>query len=401
MSQSQWIVLIAGLFGLQMGVVCLALLRTPGMGGIGLKPWAAAGLAVCAAAVALVSRQWLPGGSPQGLAELMLVLALSAMLYGTRRFFGKRGHGWIWVALNAVILAAVGWMTLSRAPEYVVLLGLAAAGAVYALGLALIVLARVAGRRGIGRLAALSLLLIALASTLVSLLQAYAAAQDGRLFLPVEAGSLGVLHVFAAAGLSISFALMAYDRLRRLLEQRARHDDLTQVLTRGAFWEDFEAACEQAERKGQPLTVAFVDLDHFKAINDLYGHLAGDGVLRHFAGLLSRSVRAEDVVGRLDGEEFGIVMPNTSLDRGRAATLKLSTLVRGTPCPSEPDAIHYTVSVGMAERRPGEGPDALMRRADSALYEAKTMGRNCVASDAGRPQDSLPRFVRARDKAPH
>lgn len=402
MFQSQWIVLIAGLFGLQMGVVCLALLRTPGMGGMGLKAWAAADFAVCGATAVLALRQGLPGWPFDGLAELVLVAALSTMLYGTRRFFGKRGYGWGWTAFHIAGVLGAGWLAASGAGQGAVALLLAAVGGLLALGLALTVVPRIAAKRGTGRLAALSLLVIALVAAVVSVLQSYAAlrallAPAGWPALLVDPASLHVVHAFAAVSLSISFALMAHDHLRRLLEQRARHDDLTHVLTRGAFWDAFKGACEQAERQRQPLTVAFVDLDHFKAINDLYGHLAGDGVLRHFAGLLSRSVREEDLVGRLGGEEFGIVMPNMTLERGRAATLRLSTLVRGTPCPSEPDAIHYTVSIGMAERLPGEDADALMRRADIALYDAKMMGRNCVSSDTGQPPDPA-RALRAREK---
>jgi diguanylate cyclase (GGDEF)-like protein len=164
-----------------------------------------------------------------------------------------------------------------------------------------------------------------------------------------------------------------------MLERRARHDDLTDVLLRGAFWEELEAACLRAERQRKPMTVAFVDLDHFKAINDVYGHLAGDSVLRHFAGLLRKAVRHGDVAGRLGGEEFAIVMPDTALEPGRLACLRLATAVRATPCPSEPDPIAYTVSIGVAARQPGEGADALMRRADRALYDAKLKGRNCVS----------------------
>jgi len=238
--------------------------------------------------------------------------------------------------------------------------------------------------RGTGRLAALSLVLIVIAAAAINAwtvaLPLAAVMQGGAWPRPMPwDGELAMLNVFALVGVSVSFALMAHDRLRRMLERRARHDDLTDVLLRGAFWEELEAACLRAERQRKPLTVAFVDLDHFKAINDVYGHLAGDSVLRHFAGLLRKSFGQFDVAGRLGGEEFAILMPDTALEQGRLACLRLATAVRATPCPSEPDPIAYTVSIGLAARQPGEGADALMRRADRALYDAKLKGRNCVS----------------------
>ncbi|MNY25414.1 putative diguanylate cyclase YcdT [compost metagenome] len=144
--------------------------------------------------------------------------------------------------------------------------------------------------------------------------------------------------------------------------------------------------------------MAFIDLDHFKAINDLYGHLAGDSVLRHFAGLLRKAAPPGAVLGRLGGEEFAIVLPDTGMEAGRAVSLRLNAIVRGAPCPSEPDPIAYTVSIGMAERQAGENADAVMRRADRALYDAKQMGRNCVSShDSGEPV-GMPRRPRVRER---
>ena len=244
--------------------------------------------------------------------------------------------------------------------------------------------------------------LVALACTVFAGAQAWAPLSmlvDGRALMTAgERDNITLCFVFGVVGLSVSFALMAHDRLRRIIERRARHDDLTDVLSRGAFWEELEVACKRAERQRAPFTVAFIDLDHFKAINDLYGHLAGDSVLRHFAGLLRKAAPARAVLGRLGGEEFAIVMPDTTLETGRAISVRLSALVRAAPCPSEPDAIAYTVSIGMAERQPGENADAVMRRADRALYDAKQMGRNCVSSHDAAEAAGMPRRPRVRER---
>nr|WP_315593294.1 GGDEF domain-containing protein [uncultured Cupriavidus sp.] len=417
MFQSQVVVLIAGLFALQMAIVCAVLRRSAGMERSGLTSWALGDLIVALAVVLLAAHAYRPAWPLTALPELALTAGLSMMVYGTRHFAGKPGRGIVLAVLNlpgmtALVLHAssemagvvAGLQPFPVSAPAVAGLTLAASAIQVLLLLELIriTVPRLPAKRGTGRLAALCLILVALACTVMAGAQSWfllSSLVDGH---PPQAfeeqGGISVWFVFGVVGLSVSFALMAHDRLRRIIERRARHDDLTGVLSRGAFWEELEDACKLAERQREPISVAFIDLDHFKAINDLYGHLAGDSVLRHFAGLLRKAAPARAVIGRLGGEEFAIVMPDMTLETGRAISLRLSALVRATPCPSEPDAIAYTVSIGMAERQPGENADAVMRRADRALYDAKQMGRNCVSSHDAGEGVGMPRRPRVRER---
>ncbi len=390
MFQSHIVVLIAGLFALQMAVVCVVLRRSAGMERSGLTSWALGNLAAAIASVLSAVQELRPLWLVPESTDLALLAAMSVMAVGARHFAGRPGRAAPMLALNLAAGAAVAWLDLApqffkmppALPEMAPLL--TACHIVLLLDLARSIVPSVPSSRGTGRLAALSLVMIVFAAAGINawmVARPLAAVVQGGAWprpMPWD-GELAMLNVFVLVGVSVSYALMAHDRLRRMLERRARHDDLTGVLLRGAFWEELEAACLQAERQRQPLTVAFVDLDHFKAINDVYGHLAGDSVLRHFAGLLRKACGPRDVAGRLGGEEFAIVMPDAALENGRLTCLRLATSVRTTPCPSEPDPIAYTVSIGLAVRHAGEGADALMRRADRALYDAKLKGRNCVS----------------------
>ncbi len=386
MFQSHMIVLIAGVFALQMAVVCAVLRRTPGMAMSGLTSWALGDLMAALAAVMPVAAGFAGYWLAADAVDMGLFSAVSLMVVGTRHFAGKPGRASVLIAANVLLVAAIAggtwlthadwleplrpWMPAVLRLGHVLLL----------LDLARSVAPLLAQKRGTGRLAALSLVVIAAACAGLNAWKLAGSIGQPAVAGPLlRDGSLVVLNVFAVVGLSVSFALMAHDRLRRMLEHKASHDDLTGLLARTAFWQALEAASTHVDRHGKPLTVAFIDLDHFKAINDVYGHLAGDSVLRHFAGLLRKTAGPEDIIGRLGGEEFAVVMPDTTIERGRAVSMHLSTTVRNTPCPSEPDAIAYTASIGMAQREPGESVDSLMRRADQALYDAKQRGRNCVS----------------------
>ena len=143
---------------------------------------------------------------------------------------------------------------------------------------------------------------------------------------------------------------------------------------------------ERAQRHGAPLSVLLMDLDHFKHVNDLHGHAAGDGVLRAFADVVRACVRAVDVIVRRGGEEFVLIMPATDVAQARVVAERVRARVAGRPLYVRSElAIEQTVSIGAATWDGREAPESLEERADMAMYEAKRRGRNrvVVAGEAG------------------
>lgn len=163
-----------------------------------------------------------------------------------------------------------------------------------------------------------------------------------------------------------------------------RHDDairdhLTGLANRRAL---FEAAERELGRSGiapRPTALLVIDADHFKAINDRHGHPGGDRVLRHLAGLLGETFREVDVVARIGGEEFAVLLPSTDLARALMVAERLRASVAAHPAMVDGQPVRYTVSTGVAIAPDGEGGiDRLLARADAALYAAKRTGRNRV-----------------------
>jgi diguanylate cyclase (GGDEF)-like protein/PAS domain S-box-containing protein len=179
----------------------------------------------------------------------------------------------------------------------------------------------------------------------------------------------------------VGFAEMsAQKELEERLRTLATTDGLTGVFNRRHFLELAEAELERAARYSRPTSVAVVDIDLFKRINDELGHAAGDAALRGLTSILRRELRSVDVVGRLGGEEFGVLLPETSrraaeqtVDRLRRTVGERSFAEHGLPA-----GRRLTVSIGVAERRPGEPLPALLERADAGLYRAKASGRDRV-----------------------
>jgi diguanylate cyclase len=168
-------------------------------------------------------------------------------------------------------------------------------------------------------------------------------------------------------------------------EQRAKTDVLTGLPNRLAFEEFFADAQAKAGKNGRPLSVLLIDVDHFKRFNDDFGHGVGDQVLRLIARVLQERVREQDLPARYGGEELIAVLPNSDLAacvavaeniRRSIAECKITRRSTGTPLPS------ITVSIGVAQWRPGESMSDLIERCDRALYEAKDAGRNRVLTAA-------------------
>ncbi|WP_025855258.1 diguanylate cyclase [Pseudomonas sp. CHM02] len=167
------------------------------------------------------------------------------------------------------------------------------------------------------------------------------------------------------------------ERAHSISTRAAQTDELTGLMNRRAFFEHAQVLYEQCRHNRQPLCALMMDMDHFKAINDTYGHQAGDQVLRQIGGVISASFRQADVYGRLGGEEFAVLLPNTSLDTARAIAEQLIKAISGLA--SEP--VHgLTASLGVASTHARDQDlHGLMNTADKALYRAKAQGRNQVA----------------------
>jgi two-component system cell cycle response regulator len=165
------------------------------------------------------------------------------------------------------------------------------------------------------------------------------------------------------------------------LEGQLFEDPLTRLHNRRFIFGQLSALVSGARRHGRPLAVAMVDVDGFKAVNDRYGHEAGDKVLVATAEALQRALRAEDVLGRLGGEEFLALLPDTNDAAAARAAERLRAAVSNAGGP-----MRVTASVGWAVLLPGEAPDDLVRRADDALYAAKQDGRDRVRGAATLPR---------------
>jgi len=171
----------------------------------------------------------------------------------------------------------------------------------------------------------------------------------------------------------------------RRIERHLYEDPLTRIHNRRFLFSHLHALVSGARRHDRPMSVAIVDLDGFKGVNDRLGHAAGDALLVAVARALRGGLRKEDAVGRLGGEEFLALLPDTGPSAAMRAAERLRAAVAAADGP-EP----VTASVGWATLEPGEDADDLVRRADDALYEAKAAGRDCVRGAVGAPA-SLPR----------
>jgi diguanylate cyclase (GGDEF)-like protein len=187
--------------------------------------------------------------------------------------------------------------------------------------------------------------------------------------------SIGVLVV---PSLTLGMVLMVHDRMLQERESEANTDSLTGTLARKAWWLLAEKTLARAARGDLQLSLLMLDIDRFKDVNDTYGHALGDAVLKHFGKLGAAALREEDIIGRLGGEEFAVLFPDTRIDAAAFATSRLLDAVRNTGCVQGDRTIAYTFSGGLAEWDGEESMEMLMQRADRALYTAKMEGRDRV-----------------------
>ena len=177
----------------------------------------------------------------------------------------------------------------------------------------------------------------------------------------------------------LTYILLANLRHRRELQRLANVDALTGLANRRSTAALASDALARASFEHEPVTVALIDLDHFKAINDRCGHAVGDGVLREFAERASQCLRGSDILGRWGGEEFLLVLPGTTLDMAVASLERLRLLALDIPLPPNGDGLRVSLSAGLASNEADVSSlDEIVARADAGLYAAKADGRNVV-----------------------
>ena len=175
---------------------------------------------------------------------------------------------------------------------------------------------------------------------------------------------------------------------KRMLEQRrmAMSDALTRLPNRLAYDERLQQEYERWRRYQRPLTLAVCDIDHFKSINDNYGHLAGDKVLRVVAKALRGRLRQTDFIARFGGEEFVVLLPETTVENALHAMDSIRLAIANCPFHFRGQPVTITLSMGLAAFIPGSRPDTVFKRADAALYRAKQSGRNLCLIDTAEKE---------------
>jgi diguanylate cyclase (GGDEF)-like protein len=165
------------------------------------------------------------------------------------------------------------------------------------------------------------------------------------------------------------------------LERIASTDMLTGLPNRLSFFTAAHAEMTRASRMGSTLSLLMIDLDHFKQVNDNFGHHGGDQALRAFAGACRKVLAGKDIIGRLGGEEFAVLLPHADIDQARDVAERIRRAVEDIRLAGNLSGLRITSSIGVARVRPGErNPDGALARADAALYLAKKQGRNCVVA---------------------
>lgn len=353
----------------------------------GLQLWAG-GLAMHAAGYLFLG---LRGQMDEALSILagnaLSSLALSLLLAAVLRFYGTKPRWALLLAPPALLLAVLTLLLEDYSAR------VAVASAMYAAqGSAVIAVLLSRRHRTVGR----GVWLVMAGMGVEALLMAVRAAgsavstpKPDQMLQPGLAQTATFLGIFAILLItSLGFIFMTKERADETNRLLAAADPLTGAANRRSIIEALDRDVGRAIRTREPLALMMLDLDHFKQVNDSFGHLAGDAVLRSLMALVRQRIRSQDIVGRYGGEEFLVVLPDTHLAGVQRLAQDLCDAVAAHSVVVQGQRINFTVSIGAFGGRLelGDSWDLLIHAADSALYRAKGAGRNCVEVTPALPR---------------
>ena len=371
----QTVIVLTGLMGGLMSLVLYSLKRNYPASIKGLGHWCIAFLLLFLAGVLIGGRGRLPEVITISFANLLLWSGVYLSYAGTQLFFGMRPRAWPWMLLITAAFLSSLWFS-QVTPNYVIRLAsfTALMALLFAVHAWLILrqgpLTFAKALTGLALLAMTGIQLMRLVTS--PMIPPQSGIADNSVYQAIYITSFA----FVTLLLSIGLVLMATDRLRAELEHLATHDSLTNALTRRHMDEACRRELERSRRNDRSTALLMMDLDHFKAINDTHGHQAGDQVLTNFVIKVNSLLRPADQLGRFGGEEFVLLLPETSLEDA----LQVAERIRAV-CAEPAHRAACTVSIGVASTlNERDTVDALLARADAAMYRAKDNGRNRIES---------------------
>ncbi len=368
------VVLINAVMAVLMGMVLWFQSRTYPKSILGLRKWAIGQVIGFVSTVLFALQGTLAPLWSSALANVLLVSTALILMYGTLRHYGQRLHRALVPCLYTVCVPLFVWLSTDSAYYLYRLLAICAI-----LGSLFFAHAYVIWKHGNRQFAArftLTVLLLLCSVMVTRAVTALITPPAQSLYAPSAVQTLYLAsYSFGLLLLAIGGILMASQRLHYELEQLASRDGLTGTYNRRALLDLGENEVARVQRQQSSLSLLMLDLDHFKAINDNFGHQTGDQVLIEFAQRLQSVLRKPAALGRYGGEEFMVLLPETKQDEAQLVAQRILKITA-----SRSALPHYTTSIGLATFQHG-GNDtlqALIGRADAALYRAKHQGRNCV-----------------------
>jgi diguanylate cyclase (GGDEF)-like protein len=370
------IVLMTTITGAAMSIVLFSAYRSFPSGVKGLGSWALGTLAIGVAALLYGLRDIVPDWVPVLCATSIMFWGVGLWLIGTQKFYNRRPTWWIFHLVWAIGMAAIAWWWFV-APSFVARATVFSFTVFVFYSLQAITILRRGERHFsthfFGLLMSVQAIMV-LTRAVVSLNYHETAVGmfDGNIFHAVYLATSS----FMMSLLPVGFMTVATRRLQTLLEHSSNLDPLTGVLNRRGFATNYNSEKVRLSRSGQAMALMSIDLDHFKSVNDRFGHGVGDRVLVHAADKIGKALRATDHVARFGGEEFVVLLPETTLERSLLVAARIQASLRDASTLGLPP---YTISIGIASQfAPDEILEDVLARADAALYRAKAGGRNRI-----------------------
>lgn len=369
------VIVMATLLGGLMGLVLELLNRSAPQAVPGLQQWARATWLIFVSALLFAMRDFVPVLVSVTIANGMLIGAMLVYLYGSHVYFDVTMYWRRWLVVCGVSLLGLSWFAhVEPNFRWRMVFALASMGLLMAAHAWLFFrhpLNSLGRRFTVLALSAMTLVFAVRWSHAVLLPQG-----DGGLYAPssVQTTYMASYTVLLLL-ISMGFVLLASERMREVFEFQATHDTLTGAFNRRALLDRVSEELARSQRYRGQFSVLMLDLDHFKHVNDRFGHQTGDEVLKQFVARIGRTLRPNDVLGRLGGEEFLVLLPETSATAAQATAdrMLLAVAQESATLPV------CTASIGLTAWLPEDNTvDELVARADRAMYTAKGNGRNRV-----------------------